>query len=254
MSSPYAIETQDLKKTFFDPARGEVQAVRGISMRCEYGKIHGLLGPNGAGKTTTLRMLTTILAPSSGRALVGGADVDLDPIEVRRRIGFLSASTGLYARLTGREVLRYFGELHGMSKAALEARIETLVEAFGLAKFFDQHTESLSSGQRQRINIARAVLHSPEVLILDEPTSGLDILATGQMIEFVDRCRSEGSCVLFSTHILSEAERLCDSIGVIHDGQLLADGTLDELREQTGREYLDEVFAALVQGAALHGA
>jgi sodium transport system ATP-binding protein len=175
--------------------------------------------------------------------------VDKDPIAVRRRIGFLSASTGLYGRLTGREILRYFGELHGMQRDALGQRIEELIQAFELEKFFDQHTESLSSGQRQRINIARAVLHAPEVLILDEPTSGLDILATGQMIEFVDSCRTDGACVLFSTHILSEAERLCDSIGVINDGRLLADGSLDELREQTGRDYLDEVFKVLVEGA-----
>jgi len=249
MTTSLAIQTTGLQKTFHDPARGEVQAVRGISLSCEYGKIHGLLGPNGAGKTTTLRMLTTILAPTAGQALVAGADVTREPIEVRRRIGFLSASTGLYGRLTGREVLTYFGQLHGMSKDALGTRIEALIQAFELQGFVDQHTESLSSGQRQRVNIARAVLHSPQVLILDEPTSGLDILATGQMIEFVDSCRSEGACVLFSTHILSEAERLCDRIGVIHGGRLLADGTLDELRERTGREYLDEVFKALVEDA-----
>jgi len=248
-TNEWAIETSGLEKTYHDPSRGDVRAVRGIDFRARYGEIHGLLGPNGAGKTTTLRMLATILAPTRGTARVAGADVATEPLEVRRRIGFLSASTGLYPRLTGREILRYFGQLHGLEPAALDARIEELVAAFELSGFCDQRAESLSSGQRQRVNIARAVLHDPPVLILDEPTTGLDILATSDMIEFVASRRSAGRCVLFSTHILSEAERLCDRIGVIHHGRVLADDTLDGLRERTGREHLDEVFRALVEEA-----
>jgi sodium transport system ATP-binding protein len=241
-----AVRTQGLEKVFRDPARGEVRAVRGIDLVCRKGEIHGLLGPNGAGKTTTLRMLATILAPTRGSAVVAGADVAREPLAVRRRIGFLSASTGLYPRLTGRETLTYFGRLHGLEPGPLEARVEELVETFELSEFCDQRAEALSSGQRQRISIARAVLHDPPVLILDEPTTGLDIIATGDMIEFVASRRAAGRCVLLSTHVLSEAERLCDRIAVIDHGRLLADGTLDELRARTGREYLDEVFRSLV--------
>ncbi len=241
-----AIATRGLRKVFSDPERGAVEAVRGVDLECRYGEIYGLLGPNGAGKTTTLRMLATILAPTSGEARVAGADVRTQSLEVRRRIGFLSATTGLYPRLTAREMLRYFGELHGLARDALEERIAELIATFQLDPFADQRCESLSSGQKQRVSIARAVLHDPPVLILDEPTTGLDVLATSDMIDFIASRRSAGICVLFSTHILSEAERLCDRIGVIHRGELLESGTLEELRALTGHTYLDEIFKALV--------
>ncbi len=245
-----AIRTTDLRKTFPDPEGGrganEVEAVRGIDLACHYGEIYGLLGPNGAGKTTTLRMLATILVPSSGGGTLDGVDFVARPLEARRRIGFLSASTGLYPRLTPRETLTYFGSLHGITKDVLGARVEELVGTFDLTAFADRRCETLSSGQRQRTSIARAVLHDPPVLILDEPTTGLDILATSDMIDFIATRKDEGRCVLFSTHILSEAERLCDRIGVIDRGRLLASGTIDELREQTGETYLDRVFRALV--------
>lgn len=241
-----AVETHGLKKTFQDPQGGEVRAVRGMDLACRYGEIYGLLGPNGAGKTTTLRMLATILAPSAGTGTIDGVDIRADPLEVRRRIGFLSASTGLYARLTPRETLTYFGKLFGLEAGRLKSRVEELVEVFGLGEFADQRCEGLSSGQKQRTSIARAVLHDPKVLILDEPTTGLDILSTSDMIEFIESRRAEGTCVLFSTHILSEAERLCDRIGIIDHGRLLASGTLDELRELSGATWLDEVFKVLV--------
>jgi sodium transport system ATP-binding protein len=248
--SAAAILTRDLRKVFEDPERGAVEALRGVDLECRYGEIYGLLGPNGAGKSTTLRILATILAPSSGSAEVDGVDVARDPLEVRRRLGYLSATTGLYARLTPRETLRYFGAMHGIPADALEARIDELVATFEITHFADQRCEGLSSGQRQRVSIARAVLHDPAVLILDEPTTGLDILGTSDMIEFIATRRAAGRSILFSTHILSEAERLCDRIGVIHRGRLLAAGTLPELCAQTGREYLDEVFRALVEEAA----
>jgi len=247
--SEAAILTRGLRKVFSDSERGEIEALAGVDLACRYGEIYGLLGPNGAGKTTTLRILATILAPTSGTAEVDGVDVAAQPLEARRRLGFLSASTGLYARLTPRETLRYFGSMHGLAGAALEGRIDELVATFEMARFADQRCEGLSSGQRQRVSIARAVLHDPAVLILDEPTTGLDILGTSDMIDFIAERRSAGRSILFSTHILAEAERLCDRIGVIHRGRLFAAGTLDELRALTGRDYLDEVFRALVQEA-----
>ena len=245
-----AILAEGLAKEFQDPERGKVLAVRGVDLDARYGEIYGLLGPNGAGKTTTLRMLATIIAPSAGRAEIDGVDVARDPLEVRRRIGFLSGSTGLYPRLTGRETLRYFGELHGLAGDTLERRVEEVIAAFDLAKFVDGRCESLSTGQKQRVNIARAVVHDPPVLILDEPTTGLDILASSDMIDFVESRRAAGRCVLFSTHILSEAERLCDRIGVIHGGRMLAAGTLAELRARTGAEWLEDVFKRLVREVA----
>ena len=236
------INVKNLRKTY-----GEVVAVDDVSFEAGKGDILGFIGPNGAGKTTTLRMLATILAPSGGRAEIDGVDVAAQPLEVRRRIGFLSGSTGLYPRLTGRETLRYFGALHGLEGSALDQRVEEVITAFDLTKFVDGRCEALSTGQKQRVNIARAVVHDPPVLILDEPTTGLDILASSDMIDFVESRRSAGRCVLFSTHILSEAERLCDRIGVIHGGRMLAAGTLDELRARTGATYLEDVFKRLVR-------
>jgi sodium transport system ATP-binding protein len=251
MSEPprAAILAEGLTKVFHDPQRGPVEAVRGLDLECRFGEIYGLLGPNGAGKTTTLRMLATILAPTRGRATVDGISVAEDPLEVRRRIGFLSGSTGLYPRLTARETLQYFGRLHGLEGATLDLRVEELLEAFDIRPFQDGRCEGLSTGQRQRVSIARAVLHDPPVLVLDEPTTGLDILASSDMIDFIESRRSDGRCVLFSTHILSEAERLCDRIGVIFQGRMLAVGTLDELRERTGKRWLEDVFKALVREA-----
>src|SRR5688572_10417203 len=250
--APHAIETRALSKVYADRKRGSVEALRELDLECRPGEVYGLLGPNGAGKTTTLRILATILAPTSGSARVAGVDVVAEPLEARRRLGFLSASTGLYPRLTARETLRYFGRLHGLEGAELDGRIEQLVAAFDMQAFADGRCGALSTGQKQRVSIARAVLHDPPVLILDEPTTGLDILAAGAMIDFIESRRAEGKSVLFSTHVLSEAERLCDRIGVIHGGRLFDVGTFAELQERTGERWLEDVFRSLV-GARVHG-
>jgi sodium transport system ATP-binding protein len=245
-----AIEAIGLKKSYHDPKRGRVDAVRGINLRIMPGEIFGLLGQNGAGKTSTLRMLATILPPSEGTARIDGIDVVQDPIEVRRRLGFLSGSTGLYPRLTPRETLQHFGVLHGIAPERLAARIDELLGVFDMRTWADGRCEALSTGQRQKVSIARALLHDPAVLILDEPTTGLDVLATSAMIEFIESRRAAGTCVLFSTHVLSEAERLCDRIGIIHQGQVLACGTKEELRAQTGATWLEDVFKRIVLGGA----
>jgi sodium transport system ATP-binding protein len=246
-----AVEAVGLRKVFVDPKRGRVEALCGLDLECRQGEIYGLLGPNGAGKTTTLRVLATLLAPTSGTARVAGVDVAADPLEVRRRIGFLSGTTGLYPRLTPRETLGYFGKLHGLAPADLERRIDAMLDRFGMREYADARCESLSTGQKQKVSISRAVLHDPPVLILDEPTTGLDVLASASMIEFIESRRAAGTCVLFSTHVLSEAERLCDRIGIIFRGKLLAVGTIPELSERTGKRWLGDVFLEIVrQGGA----
>jgi sodium transport system ATP-binding protein len=244
---PAAIAADRLGKIFLDRRRGQVAAARDISFGCGYGEVFGLLGPNGAGKTTTLRMLSTILTPTSGRASVAGHDVVAEPLQVRRSIGFLSATTGLYARFTPRETLRYFGRLHRMEPRRLEARIEELLDLLEIRAYADVFCERLSAGNRQKTSIARAVLHDPPVLILDEPTLGLDILVASAMVRFIADCRTRGKCVIFSTHLLGEAEKLCDRIAVIHGGEVRAVGTLEELRQRTGKHFLEDVFIALVE-------
>ncbi len=249
--SAAAIRARGLEKTYVDPRRGRVEALRGLDLECSPGEIFGLLGQNGAGKTTALRILSTTLSPTAGSAEVDGVDVARDPIEARRRLGFLSSTTGLYPRLTPRETLLYFGKLHGFEKSELDARVDELVHAFAMDEFADRRCEGLSTGQRQRVSIARTVLHDPPVLVLDEPTTGLDVLASSAMIDFIESARVNGTCVLLSTHVLSEAERLCDRIGILHGGRLLACGTLEELRERAGKVWLEDVFKELVQHAGL---
>ena len=240
------IEARELTKVFHDPGRGDVVAADRVSFTCRPGEIFGLLGPNGAGKTTTLRMLSTVLRPTSGSAVVAGYDVVTSPLEVRRAIGFLSANTGLYGKLTARETLEYFGKLHGLGTRELALRIEELVELFDIGAFTNVYCEKLSSGMKQKVSIARAIVHDPEVLILDEPTLGLDILVASTMIQLVEDSRARGKCIIFSTHIMSEVERLCDRVAIVHRGKLRAVGTLPELREQTSKEYLEEIFMSLV--------
>jgi sodium transport system ATP-binding protein len=236
-----------LGKTFRDPKRGTITAVEDISFEAHPGEIFGLLGSNGAGKTTTLRILATILKPTSGSAEVAGFDVARAPQDVRRSIGFLSGDMGQYHRLSPREVLAIFGRLNGVEKNVLDQRIETLITQFGMSEYADARADTLSTGMKQRAAIARVLVHDPTVLILDEPTSGLDV-PTSQIIEsFILDAKRSGKCVILSTHIMEEAEYLCDRIAVVHGGRLQALGTMDELRERTGRHRLREIFLDLLQ-------
>jgi sodium transport system ATP-binding protein len=244
------VDVQHLTKRF-----GAALAVDDLSFHVAPGEIYGLLGPNGAGKTTTLRVLAAILAPTSGRAELAGVDVARDPQAARRRLGFLTGTTGLYARLTGRELLRYFGRLHGMPDAAITERTALLARALDLEAILGRRCEALSTGQRQRLSVARAVLHDPAVLILDEPTVGLDVLASRFLRDFVRAERDRGKAVVFSTHYLAEAELLCDRIGLVHRGRMLAEGPPAELRARAdGAASLEEAFLRLVELSSTRGA
>jgi len=222
-------------------------AVDGLSFHVTPGEIYGLLGPNGAGKTTTLRILAGLLTPTAGHARIAGAEVSADPLGVRRQLGFLTNTTGLYARLTGGELLVYFTKLHGLPADAAQARIAALTRALQLAPFLGRRCEALSTGERQRLSIARAMLHDPAVLIFDEPTAGLDVLASRFLRRFVSAERDRGKAVIFSTHYLAEAELLCDRIGLLHQGRLLAEGSPAALRAMAGEApSLEEAFLRLV--------
>ena len=221
-----------------------MHAVDDLTLSVFPGEIYGLLGPNGAGKTTALRMLAGLLQPSSGQALVLG--LEAASLSAKQRMGFLSGSTGLYGRLTPRETLQYFGRIYRLSEGDLHSRIATLAGLLGFADLLDRRCENLSSGEKQRVSLARAVLHDPPVLILDEPTSGLDVLASRSLRDFVGSERARGKAVLFSTHYLAEAELLCDRIGLLFRGRLLREGTPASIRAECGAVTLEEAFLKLV--------
>ncbi len=241
------IEARQLTKVFQDKKRGQVHAVDAVSFRCEPGQVFGLLGVNGAGKTTCLRLLGTILQPTSGAASVGGFDVVTQPQQVRSNIGFLSTATALYARLTAQELVQYFGRLHGLTETVLRQRIDSIFTTLDMNEFRDRRCDQLSSGMKQKVSIARTLVHDPPVMIFDEPTHGLDVLTARTVVNFIRECRARGKTVIFSTHVMREAEKLCDRIAVIHTGRILADGTLGELRQRTGAQDLDDVFVTLVE-------
>lgn len=251
------VSVQDLRKSFFDESRGEVKAVDGVTFSCGPGEVFGLLGANGAGKTTTLRVLSTVLRPTGGSASVMGHDVLNDPEAVRKSLGFYSASTALYPRLTGRETLVFFARINQYPREKVESRVAALVDRFGIREFADARVEKLSTGMKQKISIARTIAHDPPVLIFDEPTVGLDVLNTLEMVKVIRELRDEGKAIIFSSHIMSEVEKLCDRIGIIHRGRLLALETLDSLRHATGKRYLEDIFvhyvtqAEGVEGAAI---
>jgi sodium transport system ATP-binding protein len=240
------IEATLLTKVFRDRKKGEVRGADGVSFRVDPGTIYGLLGANGAGKTTTLRLLATLLKPTSGTAVVAGHDVAREPDKVRACVGFLGTTTALYARLTAREMIAYFGRLNGMEGPALRERIRSLADELEMHDFLDRRCDKLSTGMKQKTSIARTLIHDPQVMIFDEPTLGLDVMAARAIVRFVRECRGRGKTVIYSTHVMSEAENLCDVIGIIHGGALRAEGTLAELRVRTGESDLEECFVKIV--------
>ncbi len=240
------IEARNLSKQFQDKKRGVVRAVENVSFRCQPGQIYGLLGANGAGKTTTLRMLATILEPTGGTAIVAGYDIVEQPEKVRANVGFLSTATALYARLTAQEMVEYFGRLYGMDEPALKRRIDELFARLEMNDFRDRRCDKLSTGMKQKVSIARTLVHDPPVMIFDEPTLGLDIMTARTIVGFIRECRQHGKTVIFSTHIMSEVEKLCDIIGIIDGGRLLAEGTLAELRRRYAEQDLEEIFVKVV--------
>jgi sodium transport system ATP-binding protein len=240
------IHVVDLTKTFHDPKRGEVHAVDHVSFDCGAGEIFGLLGPNGAGKTTTLRILCTVLKPTGGSASVAGFDVVKQASEVRHHIGFLSANTGIYERMTAWEMVAYYGRLHGLHGEQLRKRMEELFDRLRMNDFRDVMGGKLSTGMKQKVSIARALVHDPPVLIFDEPTAGLDVLVQRTVLRQIAQLREAGKCVLFSSHIMHEVEKLCDRVAIMHRGRILVCGTLGELRARYGQEDLEELFFQLV--------
>ncbi len=232
------------------PARsGDIRAVDGVSFACKPGAIYALLGANGAGKTTTLRILATILTPTAGTAVVAGHDIRSAPEQVRRSVGFLSTATALYGRLTAREMVEYFGHLNGLEGGVLRRRVDELFALLDVADFADRKCDKLSTGQKQKVSIARTLVHDPAVIILDEPTLGLDVRAARTIVDFIRDCRRRGKTVLFSTHVMSEVEKLADRVGIIHQGKLLAEGSVEELRSRSGSHDLEDVFIQLLEAS-----
>ena len=238
------IAVADLAKRF-----GAVDAVRRVSFTASDGRVTGLLGPNGAGKTTTLRMISTLLAPTAGTVTVDGIDAARDALAVRARIGALSDARGLYARLTARENIAYYGELRGMDRPRVAGSIRRLASLLELEELLDRRTDGFSQGERMKVAIARALVHDPPNVILDEPTNGLDVMTTRSLREAVRRLREDGKCVLFSSHVMQEVAALCDEIVIVSRGVVSARGTPASLREAAGCEDLEEAFVRLTSGA-----
>jgi len=235
------IEVKELGKKF-----GDFTAVDKISFHVSKGEIFGLLGENGAGKTTTLRMLSTMMKPTSGQAVLNGYDTQNEPEKVRAHIGILfGGETGLYDRLTVAENIAYFGELNGMSKAAIRERTGQLAQAFGMQDFMDKRASKLSKGMKQKAAFARSIVHDPEIMLFDEPTSGLDVTAARDVHDFILRCKEQGKTIIFSSHSMSEVEKLCDRIAIIHKGKLVECGGVEELKEKYSNENLEEIFIRL---------
>jgi sodium transport system ATP-binding protein len=236
------ISVDGISKTYQDPKKGPIRAVVNVSWKAEPGTVFGLLGANGAGKTTLMRVLATLIAPDAGHASVAGFDVVRQASDVRRSLGFLSGTTTLYGRLTIRESLAYFGGLYGLSSDQIKKRSDELIDRFDIGSYADKLGDRLSTGQKQRASIARAVFHDPPVLLFDEPTSGLDVISAQTVLEFIEEEKGRGKTIVYSTHIMSEAERLCDWAALIHEGRLIHDGSIAALLSEMEEERLERAF------------
>ena len=241
------ISVDRLGKSFVDLKRGAVAALDEASFQVYPGEVFGLLGPNGAGKTTCLRILSTVLKPTSGRALVAGYDVATQSSEVRRSIGFMSGNTGIYDRMTAWEFVEYYGRLYGIPADQLQERLEDIFETLQMNEIRDVLGSKMSTGMKQKVSIARTIVHDPPVLIFDEPTSGLDVLVAREVLKKIELLRDRGKCIIFSTHIMREVEKLCQRIAVIHKGRILAQGTLAELAAEYNQPDVEELFFELIQ-------
>ena len=235
------IKVTNLHKSF-----GKVKAVRGISFEVRDGEITGLLGPNGAGKTTTLRMLYSLLPPDEGQIRIDGLDPTKDAMAIKRTLGVVPDNRGLYTRMSARENVAYYGELHGMSRKDINSRIEELVETLDMSDFIDRRTEGFSQGQRVKVAIARAMVHKPQTVMMDEPSNGLDVMSTRALRRYILDLRNAGRSVILSTHIMQEVAALCDRIVIIANGQIAADGTADELLQKSGCDSLEDAFVRLI--------
>jgi len=235
------IVVKNLRKSF-----GDVKAVNDVSFEARDGEITGLLGPNGAGKTTTLRMLYSLLPPDEGEIRIDGLDPTRDAMEIKRTLGVVPDNRGLYSRLTARENISYFGELHGMSKKAIEKRIETMTATLDMGDFINRRTEGFSQGQNVKVAIARAMVHEPQTVLLDEPSNGLDVMSTRALRDYIRKLKAAGHSVVLSTHIMQEVAALCDRIVIIAKGEVAADGTTSELLERSGCDSLEDAFVKLI--------
>jgi sodium transport system ATP-binding protein len=240
------IHVRELTKTYADLRRGPFTALAGLSFDARPGQIYGLLGPNGAGKTTALRILSTVLRPTSGHATVNGYDVVTQPDLVRHQIGFVSCNTAVYDRMTAWEMVEYFGRLYGIGEDLLQQRMQGLFTRLQMNEIRDVLGAKMSTGMKQKVSIARAIVHDPPVLIFDEATAGLDVLVARALLKTVAELREHGKCVIFSTHIMREAERLCDRIAIMHRGDILCEGTLAELQDKHERHDLEDLFFDLI--------
>lgn len=238
------IQVKGLSKSF-----KAVEAVKDISFTVEKGTVFGLLGENGAGKTTTLRMLATMLKPTSGTALIDGTDLLVDPEDVRSKIGILfGGETGLYDRLTARENIEYFGLLNGMSKLEASRRIEELSEILEMGEYLERRAGKFSKGMKQKVSIARSIVHNPEIMLFDEPTSGLDVTAVRMVHDFINRLKNQGKTIIFSSHSMVEVEKLCDVVGIIHKGEIVEISTIKNLKDKYNGMELEDIFVELVGG------